>query len=115
MTAHYSNPNVVTDSDTSYVSIHPYRWIVDKNGNKIGVGEGSEGHGCCRDGMDRWCNGAGEFEKANQNGFDYHLDLDWQIDGQSQKTFNETFHCRWVGKQTFKKNGFTITITVNLK
>ena len=114
LVAQYGNPEVIADSDTVYVGLHPYKWIVDKNGNRVGVMEGSEAGGKSRDGQDRWCNGCGEFDNITKDGFDYHLHLTWQIDGQSEKTFDETFHCQWVAEQTFKKNGFTIVVTTKI-
>jgi hypothetical protein len=92
LSAHYVNPDVVADTDTGYVGFYP-QWILDKDGKRVYFGIGS-GRGCSRDGQDRWCGGVGEFQKVSKDGFDYHLNLTWQIDGQSEKKFDETFHCR---------------------
>jgi hypothetical protein len=114
--AHYVNPDVVADTDTRYISVHPAKWTLDKNGRKVYSGE-FEGEGTCRDDiMGRsWCDGTGEFENVGKNGFDYHLNLTWKIGKGSETKFDETFHCLWVKEQTFKKNGFTITIMTKLK
>jgi len=116
LVAHYANPGAVSDTDTGYVSIHPYKVILDKNGGPIcPLRERSEMHFKCRDGNHWWCNGGGNFEKATKDGFDYDLSLSWKLDKESEKKFDETFHCHWVKEQTFKKDGFVITITAKLK
>jgi len=108
LVAHYTNPDVVADTDTAYISMHPFHWhwSVDKS---------DEMHGCCRGGQNGWCNGAGDFSKVTKDGFDYGLSLTWQFDGQHEKTFNQVFHCLWVKEQTFKKDGFTVTVKASMK
>ncbi len=100
---HFSNPHVVADDEDYYIRFHKE--------DGYGWGSGTDKN---RDGLNRWVNGNGHVEKIGKDGFDYHLLLDWQIDGEKQGKFNERFHCAWVKEQTFKKNGFTITLTVKV-
>jgi len=117
---HFVNPHVTDFTGSSYIIVFSRKGIMsnyekqafgterwdDWLGNSMcwTIIDGS-GHG----------GGGGSAVEADEKGFDYHVFITWQYGKANAKIFEKTFRCRWVAEQTFKQDGFTITVTVKVK
>lgn len=105
VTISYRKEGVVSDRD-----VFPFKFYPSGNGYR------GKGHGCKRDGMKSWCNG-GAFVRhpLGREGFRVEVHLLWGMASEPRvrHEFNETFDCRWVSRQEFRKGGFEITVEVS--
>ena len=114
ITAKYDKPGLIADTDVCYIGLARTDWgtALEKSlhGRKVAytkVRTFSEGDL-------KYCRGQGEVLKADKEGFDFRLDLEWQyVDGRKGR-FNEKVRGSWVRGQIFKKDGFTIVIQVSV-
>ena len=110
--ATYAKPGLIQDTDICYIGIARTDWgtALEKSlhgpkatGVKVRTFSGGDM---------KYIKGQGEVLKADQTGFDFELDLSWVYSNGQKGRFRATFRCPWAKQQTFKKDGFTITLQV---